>query len=113
MIHSARANGQNRRSQSKASDENGPLHLDPLLAHSTSREPEGAELINEDSMDINPRRKTIGHLVDDGNSKKSFDKADQDDMNNSKEKVDDVNNEGRESQLFEKAPETANDKNSD
>ena len=87
--------------------------MDPLLAHSTSREPEGAELINEDSMDINPRRKTIGHLVDDGNSKKSFDKADQDDMNNSKEKVDDVNNEGRESQLFEKAPETANDKNSD
>jgi len=47
--------------------------------------------------DINPRRKTIGHLVDDGNSKKSFEKADQDDMNNSKEKVDDVNNEGRES----------------
>ena len=30
VIHSARANGLNRRSQSKASDEHATLHLDPL-----------------------------------------------------------------------------------
>jgi len=64
-------------------------------------------------LDINPRRKTIGHLVDDGNSRKSFDKADQEDPDNTKGKVDDVNQEGRKSEVFEKAPEVANDKNSD
>ena len=80
MIHSARANLGNRRSQSKGSDEHATLQLDPLLAHSVSKDPESAELMAEDSADTNPRRKTIGHLVDDGNSRETFEKADQEDQ---------------------------------
>ena len=78
---------------------------------SASKDPESAELMAEDSADTNPRRKTIGHLVDDGNSRNSFDKADQEDQKDPKEKADDTNEEGRKSEVFEKAPSLANDKN--